>query len=320
MVNSIKIIGKKIRSKLYVDYDRDYHNSVFLAGTGRSGTTWVSNAINYNNEYRYIFEPFHSYKVNICKKYKYRQYLRPENKCREYIQPATQILSGKIRGYWVDHLNNKFIADKRLIKDIRANLLLRWIYVNFSNIPIILLLRHPCAVACSKLKLNWDTHLEEYLSQEELIEDYLFPVKKEIEKAKSDFEKHIFLWCIENYVPLKQFNEGEIHLVFYENLCINPEREIKKLFSFLNKKYNDGAIDNINNPSSLSRSDSAIVTGESLIDMWRKYVSKEQIIKAEEILSIFGLDKIYSRETMPNVANAFKMLICNTQKNDLVKK
>jgi hypothetical protein len=33
-------------------------------------------------------------------------------------------------------------------------------------------------------------------------------------------------WCIENYVPLKQFKRGEIHLAFYESFCERPESEL----------------------------------------------------------------------------------------------
>jgi hypothetical protein len=33
-------------------------------------------------------------------------------------------------------------------------------------------------------------------------------------------------WCIENYVPLKQFKRGEIHLAFCESFCEKPESEL----------------------------------------------------------------------------------------------
>ena len=98
-------------SPLYVDYDPDYRNSIFLAGVEKSGTTWVlAIIVNYKHEYR--------------------------------------------------------------------------------------------------------------------MEDFLNPFKEEIEKAQTRFEKFILRWCIQNYVPLKQFKRGEIHLAFYEDFCEKPKSEI----------------------------------------------------------------------------------------------
>ena len=104
---------------------------------------------------------------------------------------------------------------------------------NFPGMPIVLLLRHPCAVVASRLALGWKDNLIETMEQEELVEDFLLPMEAEIRAARDDFERHLFLWCIDNYVPLKQFGPGEIHLVFYENLLANPEEELRSLFGFL---------------------------------------------------------------------------------------
>ena len=49
---------------LHVDLARgDPGKTVFLAGTGRSGTTWLAGLINHDQSYRDVFEPFHPGKV-----------------------------------------------------------------------------------------------------------------------------------------------------------------------------------------------------------------------------------------------------------------
>lgn len=298
----------KLFTEFYIDLNSDYKDAIFLAGTGRSGTTWISSIINYNNEYRYIFEPFYSDRVSTVKNFRYRQYLRPDNQAKEFILPTKQILSGKVRSNWTDRYNKRFISNKRLIKDIRANLLLSWIHNNFPSVPIILLLRHPCAVVNSHLKLGWDNHIEELLEQAELIEDFLHPFKQNILEAQTDFEQQIFLWCIENYVPLKQFKKGEIHLAFYENFCECPREEIERLFSFLGKKFDESIFLNLKKPSSMSTKESAVITGDSIVDSWRKHVTDEQLQRAIEIMSRFGLDKIYSKDGMPDVAAAYDLM------------
>ncbi len=162
-----------------------------------------------------------------------------------------------------------------------------------------MLLRHPCAVANSKLKLGWESHLDDFLIQDELMNDYLAPFKDEIERTESMFEKHIFMWCIENYIPLKQFRKGEILVIFYENLCIDPEGEIKKIFSFIGENYSSDILKDIIKPSALSRKESAIISGDNLLDSWREDISEDQIKRAVEICSIFGLQQIYNENTMP---------------------
>jgi hypothetical protein len=311
----LKIFNKYLDSSFIIESNHDYRKSILLAAVGRSGTTWVSDIINYNNDHRYIHEPFHPYRVKEARGFQYIQYLRPENCEPRYLKPAKALLSGRARNRWTDSDNKTIFARKRLIKDIRVNLLLKWIHTNFPGIPIILLFRHPCAVANSWLKLGWGqedlggkSDIEVCLSQRELMKDFLKPFRKHIESAQSDFEKQVFFWCMQYYVPLKQFKRGEIHLCFYENLCENPHEEIKNLFDFLGKKFDEKVLGTLRTPSSVSRKDSAIVKGTSLIDSWRAQVTDQDLEKALDILKLFGLDKIYSDDSMPNVAAAYELL------------
>ena len=303
--------ARAIFSRLLVDVRGTLGKVVFLAGTGRGGTTWVSHLINHRNEYRYIFEPFPSPKATICEAFKRRHYLRPDNNDPRLLAAAETILSGRFRNGWIDRYNRRLVSRKRLIKDIRANLLLKWLHTHFPGIRIILLLRHPCAVASSRTKLGaklgWVPYLDEFLTQADLVEDFLTPFKGAIEQAKSDFEKHIFAWCIENYVPLRQFKDGEIHLAFYENFCRRPAEEIARMFAFLGEPFDERALRDVPMPM-LARKDSAIFSGDSLVDGWRKHVPARQLQGACEILRLFSLDRIYAHESLPNVSRAHGML------------
>ena len=126
--------------------------------------------------------------------------------------------------------------------------------------------------------------------------------------AKTKFEEIVLLWCILYYVPLKQFKRGQIHLAFYEGFCEEPEKEIKRLFNFLDKKIDGNIFKKLDTPSSVSRNRSPIVTGGSLIDGWRKDISEENLKTAVNIMKIFGLDNIYSYKSMPNIQAAYEML------------
>ena len=285
---------------LHVDLDRDHRNSVFLAGSGRSGTTWVSGIINHRNGYRLIFEPFHP---GICKNFRRKQYLRPGDRREEYLEPARKVLTGGIRSSWTDRFNRKFVARRRLIKDIRANLLLGWMRENFPGMPIVLLLRHPCAIAASRLALGWRDSLPETMEQKELVEDFLSPVEAEIRAARNAFERHVFSWCIDNYVPLRQFAPGEIHLAFYENFVVYPEDEIRRLFTYLGEDLDGRVYRALRRPSPLSRNG-----GSPSVDTWRLSVSGAQLERAVEILGLFDLDRIYGDGTMPDPSGAHALM------------
>jgi hypothetical protein len=277
----------------------DYSRTVFLAGTGRSGTTWIQEIINHNNTYRIMFEPFHSQKIELIKNWHYRQYIRSDDLDEKFLKPASAILSGNIRHEWIDAHNRKLVARKRLIKDIRAQLFLKWMKQNFPEIPIIFLIRHPCAVANSRLKLKWQTHLPVYLAQEHLKADFLNPFREDIENAGDQFEKHIFSWCIENYIPLGQFSRGDILLLFYENLCTRPHEEIKSIFSFIGDNFSSKSLNLIHRPSALSRKESAINTGADLIDSWRKNINADMIKRALRICTLFGMNALYGESSLP---------------------
>ena len=291
--------GISWRTFLYINIDHNIENTVFLAGTGRAGTTWLSDLINYDNYYRYMFEPFFPQYVKSCRGFRVRQYIRPDNKDKYFIQTTKRVLSGSIRNVWIDMFNKKIICRGRLIKDIRANLFLKWMHNNFPSVPIVFTLRHPCPVAHSRTKLNWGDNLDELITQRELVDDFLSEHVEDIRNCKSQFERYIYLWCIENYVPLKQFAAGEMYILFYENLCCKPEEEIKKLFQWLRKPFRDEIMRKVRVPSKMSQNYSAVVTGEGLVDKWKKHITPEQIDSAVKILSKFGLDRIYDSGPMP---------------------
>jgi len=290
---------------LYVDLRKgDHRDAVFLAGSGRSGTTWLSEVINYKGEYRYVFEPFNPARVSAFGHFRSKQYLRPDDVREAFLEPARLALSGALKDPWTDRFNAKFVARRRLIKDIRANLLLGWMRANFPGMPIVLLLRHPCAVVTSRLALGWKDNLGETMAQDDLVEDFLLPMEAEIRTARDDFERHLFLWCLDNYIPLRQFARGEIHLAFYEDLLENPEDGLRSLFGFLGEDVDDRVYDELGRPSPLSRREAPLPS----VDGWRAHVSARQLERVREILALFGLDRVYGEGPMPEPSGAYSLM------------
>jgi hypothetical protein len=147
------------------------------------------------------------------------------------------------------------------------------------------------------------------LDQEKLVEDFLQPYIDDIRQARDTFERTIFLWCVETLVPLRQCRPGEMHVVFFENLVQHPESEIGRLFSYLGKSMEGLNIEKLKIPSLTARkASSAVWTGASRTDGWKKQVSDEQRRRALEILTLFGLDRIYTDDSMPRVEGALEIM------------
>ncbi len=304
----------KLRIKrAQVQLNHDYRNAVVLAGTGRSGTTWAAEFVNYDNAYRDMFEPFHRLYAPVARRFFYGLYLRPGNKDPAYVEPARRILSGRSFNHYSDRFNKRHVSVRRLVKEVRANLWLKWLKSNFPEVPIIWLVRHPCAVASSRIKLDWPSRLPLFLCQQDLIEDHLSPYLDEISSAASAFERHVFVWCIQHFVPLRQLQDGDAHMVFYENLCVNPRQEVESMFAFLDLPYRDAVFQRLAKPSSMSRGDSAVMAGgrAGLVDAWRRHVSSHELRRTVEILELFGLDSIYNEDSMPNSSAARSKILQN---------
>lgn len=300
-------------SRVYIDYNRDPNASVILAGKGRSGTTWMGNVINYRGDHRYVFEPFFPQKVELCQHFGPKRYLRPDSPAPGFRPAIEAVLRGQVRNEWTDsgnYANPRLLFNKRLIKTIRASLFLKWIHVHFPRVPIILALRHPCAVVNSIERQGWGAILPALLSQTELVEDFLTPFLDQIHDASDEFERHVLSWCIEYYVALQQFREGEIHLLFYEHLWQNPEQEVRELFDFLGRRYDDQALQAVRKPSRTTgrKSRQAITSKKDVLGKWRQGLTEDQIRRSVEILGLFGLDQIYTDDLMPSKTGALSIL------------
>jgi hypothetical protein len=295
--------------QIHIDANADVRNTVFLAGSGRGGTTWIAELINYDNAYRFIFEPFFARHVPLCRSFRNRQYLRPDNTDPQYLGPATRILSGRFRNGWADYYNRRVLADRRLVKEIRANLFLKWIHTQFPGVPIVLLFRHPLAVAASRLHHRWNNDVADFLLQEFLMADFLEPFRDLMERDEDPFATHVLQWCIENYVPLRQFRQGDIHLAFYENFSADPQAEVRRLFAYLRRPVTDDVFARIDRPSSMTwmrPGDEKPKKRE--LNAWRPWVSQDRVARALEILRRFDLDRVYSEAPVPDPAGADSLL------------
>lgn len=294
-------VKRLVCSQLYWDPNRDLHRSFLVAGTARSGTTWLGDILAAQINGRVMFEPFQARKVNAYKDYNYFHYMRPNEVDEVLADYCQRIFSGDIRDKWIDNYIEILSPQYRVVKEIRANLMLKWIHNHFPQVRQLFVIRHPCAVVLSRMTLNWDTDrdIEPFLNQPKLMEDFLDEKMDVIMAATAPEEKHAVIWCIHNLVPLKQFAKDELNIVFYEDLCTQPEIELPRLFQLVQLDYKPSLFETMDLPSSTAVPTSAIVTGDNRVNSWQKKLTIEQIDRILSIVRKFGLDHLYGDSATP---------------------
>jgi len=273
-------------------------STIFLSGMGRSGTTWISDIINYDKTYRDVFEPFRPDHVKEAQKSPDYQYFKADDRDSDRIRDAETILSGQFRNRWADKSNENFETNRRIIKDIRTNLMLKWLINIRPDMRVILVVRHPLAVVNSWIKLGWDSKkdFDIIVSQERLLHD--FPLVKDALQhinPADDFETTLFIWCVLYYVPLKQFKDGEIFVLFYEDLVLNPEKEVEKIFSYIGEIYhNEDVMLRFNNASNTNWLNQDFQRHpQDLINSWRGSFNESHFERTANMLKLFELDELY---------------------------
>jgi hypothetical protein len=294
--------------RLYRDPIDDSGRCVVVAGTARSGTTWLAEILGAELGSRILFEPFHPELVEAYRDYSLFQYLRPDADDADLERFVRLLVAGRLRHPWIDRQVNTLRPRGRVLKDVRACLLLGWLHRHFPEVPILFLVRHPCAVVASRMRLGWatDGDIDPLLAQPDLVEDHLADHLDTIRGASSDEEKHAVIWCIHHLVPLRQFGEGGLRLVFYEELCRDPEGELALAFEALGRRPGARALKAARRPSMTAVSSSAVVGGADPTRGWRKFLGNAGVERVLGVVEAFGLSGLY-QDGMPQTAEVIRL-------------
>jgi hypothetical protein len=155
------------------------------------------------------------------------------------------------------------------------------------------------------MKLGWGTHLNEILSQKELVEDFLEDKLGCLDERPSEAEQQVLLWCIENYVPLKTLESGDAYIVGYEKFCARPYEEAEHLFRWLGRTLDERVEEVFDLPSKTVRRESAVVAGENRVNGWQRDLSADVRRRALQVVSMFELDRYYDEDPLPKTDFAF---------------
>jgi hypothetical protein len=296
--------------RLYRENNHDISNTFVLAGVARSGTTWLSDLIKSQIPCRIMWEPFNPHKMKAYRHFPDFIYKQSEEIDLDLFEYSNKVLHGNIRGAWIDREIDRCRFDYRLVKDVRINLFLHWMHNHFPDVPIIFMIRHPCAVVLSRMEAKWETDddIHSFLSQNKLVEDYLTDKADFIKTAGTIEEKHAIIWAIQNLIPLNQFKNSALNIIFYEDLCVSPENEITKIFNIIGKNFHKDIFQGLDKPSRTTQSSSAIISGVDKVSRWRDVLSPRQIRSVLSVVATFGLDCLYEDSLTPVIRSYEKII------------
>ena len=309
-----------------------------LAGSGRSGTTWVQDALAAANDLRPVFEPLHPAVSTVGARYAYAA-LQPHVGHPELQEFLTAACDGKRHALWMKYRGRpdrlfpslpetlsqaaarqlyrrwrKFLRDvpallpagRRalpLVKCIRANLMLDWL-ARWLECRTVLLVRHPGAVIESQYRLGgvWDPEpvLERYRADTELHAKTDGRYRTLLTRRFSTIEALAVNWVIENQWAMEHAGICNVTVVHYEHLRAEPQREWPRICRGLDLRVVPGEAlrDRPSQQSSKTGADSR--SGAR----WMLALSQSDLDAIQGILDATGFDAYSMREPEPLPASA----------------
>jgi len=281
----------------------EIRDTLLIAGSPRSGTTFLAELLNQIPRSAILFEPEHVQQVPQAKHagITWHTIKDPHEDWPEGQHFFESVLRGQLISSWtVSHvpLARALAPRTWIVKFVDANFMLGWLAANFPVRPPVLLVRHPCAVIASQLRRGWSNphppRLKGFLARHPQFTDYLETLRDPTEFAAA-------LWSMQTYAPLMLPKPWPFVLITYENLAADPRSELSRLFNAWQMPLPEGIVDRALRPSGTTDMGSALRVGSDPTSAWRQTLSTAQIDAILRVIQTFGLD-FYDAGPKPELA------------------
>jgi hypothetical protein len=304
---------EQLRRELFFERNRDPARAALVLGSGRSGTTWLAEALARQHGSRLLFEPFHP--LLGCFAGKARLFADPAGAEPALDRSVRRVLSGRVRGPYIDHVLLARLPRGRVVKDVHAANLLPWLRDRQPATPIVFVVRHPIAASLSRLRSDAFYGLGDYVAtpagradaERSPVATWL-PRYDRWREHGEPLVRLVAEWCLENAYPLGREDDPGVALVFYESAVLNPEAELVRLgercAGALGPVRAAPASDAIRRPSATDWRGTAAETvrsggWESMLGRWQEEVDVPLIDQCLAVLADFGLDGLYGADPLP---------------------
>lgn len=295
-------------------------DTIVIAGSPRSGTTLLLEALHKIPGYKTINEPLLTPRIQKMKGFHSRSYIHSGTSSEMQFKFLEEVLKGQMdpSARWLFDAESTFgrilehsMRKKLLVKFCRINRMLPWFADQFDVRSIIFIIRHPCAVVNSMLRYGqWNKLTSEYFHKfkqnptstiyisdlPQNVQEIFEPIQ---ERVSTHAEALTFMWCLDHYLPLINSLTHPWILVSYEQLIKHNRQELKRITDSLNIDLNDQVVNVLDKPSSSVKEEVNKNTNAQL-EKWKKQLTTRQIDSILSIVDSAGLSSIFTDHTEPN--------------------
>jgi len=231
---------------------------ILVTGSHRSGTTWVGRTLVRSRRLGWVAEPFHPrhrrtvFAAEVPRWYTYV--------CGDNEGPYRQAMADTLAGRYgwsqtaatvrrpLDaalaardvgrFLTRRALRQRPVLKDPLALFSTPWLADRFGA-DVILLVRHPAAMAQSLQRLNWRFNLSQLLDQPLLVRDLLGPWEDELRRAvargranRDVIDEAALLWKLVYGVAARWRDQGHGWLFMrHEDMSADPAAGFDQIFA-----------------------------------------------------------------------------------------
>ncbi len=282
---------------------------ILVTGAHRSGTTWVGKMLAATPEIAYISEPlnvFHRPGVMRTPTRYWYTYICEENQ-NEYHTAFQEMLRFEYHTWleiksirsvkdffrmsrdWGIFASGRLKQQTPLIKDPFALFSAEW-FARRLNCLVVIVVRHPAAVASSLSRLGWSFDFSDLLNQPLLMRDWLEPFRVDLEKFLDSDQDVIaqssLLWRILYRVVAElQERQPNFIVIRHEDLSLEPLKQFGQLYQELGLEFTDQvgnliqSVSSASNPKQLSpnKVHSVRVDSQANVKQWQQRLTSADI-------------------------------------------
>ncbi len=281
----------------------DVDRTVTLMASRRGGSTWVQELLSSGPGVCPLFEPL------FGTWYRRRHGLgvvplpRPGQEAPELEQFLREVMAGRRLTPMLRRLCDTpelLAADQFLVKHVRLSLAAGWLLERFPRSPMVLLVRHPCAVVESLERVRWgpDT-VEQALSEVPPVEQD--QVRQLVGDRPTTVGVLAGIWAVEVRALLDQTTPATAHLLTYEAVCADPVGVLGPVMEAVGLPRPPDLAVLAARPSETTGSDSVVRTHGDPVRAWLDRMDPRA---RDEVLAVAAAAGVpgYSRDPLPDEA------------------
>lgn len=294
---------------------KKYEPDVFIFTLPRTGSTLLAEILNANPSSKTASESFAMNKDNtqVLRKYFEKDFLAEryvdisEDNFQRIINYYSDLSEGKTWNsyYWSDFFtaDHYLTTSRTVFKTHKITYYFDDLMHHFKDDFGLYLIRNPVSHSLSRLRKGWSVYIDLYAEAKKIKAKLPKTAKLKIDQVNttgSNLEKYIVSWCLENYIFIRNYQEGRlpsnVFPVFYEDLVLNPEVTIKELCHKIKMEYSDKMLSIVSAPSSgivhsIEETKDRIIAGNKnyLVNRWKENLGINSEKQIKDILTSFGI-------------------------------